>query len=311
MRKQQVFRSSLVAALGVLLCLMLTASDAQQRGLAPGSRGAPGGFGGFGGRGGGGPDPASVETPRLPSGKPDLTGSWRSVSGGARGAGGGMFRRCSPFQNSDCMEWTNQSADYEFMAASRFDPNIPMYKPEYWDKVQELDMWTNKYDPVMTCLPLGNPRQGPPARIFHTDDDITMFYRGGLDGGGGYNEFRMVRLDGQDHGPDAEYAYTYFGSTVGKWEGDTLVLDSVGFSDETWLGRGGFFHSTDMHIIEKFTRTGNQMLYEVTVEDPDVLLEPWVMNSRTLQISNTPTIISERGSCSDSEHEEVSTQIRH
>jgi hypothetical protein len=293
MSKQQVIRTPLVAISGILLCLIVTSADAQF------------------GRGGFDPDAASAPTPRLANGKPDLSGSWRTVRGGQQGSGGGMFRRCSPFQNDKCMEWTNQSADYEFMAASRLDPNVPMYKPEYWDKVQELDMWTNKYDPVMTCLPLGIPRHGPPARIFHTDDDITMLYRGGLDGGGGYSEFRMVRLDGRQHQPDDIYAYTYYGSTVGSWEGDTLVLDSIGFSDETWLGRGGFFHSTDMHVIEKFTRTGNEMLYEVTVEDPEVLLEPWVMNPRVLQISNNPTIISERGSCTDSELEEVSTQIRH
>src|SRR4029434_10283481 len=54
----------------------------------------------------------------------------------------------------------------------------PMYKPQHWDKVQELDMWTNKYDPVMTCQPLGVPRQGPPRRIYQTDNDVTFIYLG-------------------------------------------------------------------------------------------------------------------------------------
>jgi hypothetical protein len=76
--------------------------------------------------------------------------------------------------------------------------------------------------------------------------------------------------------------------------GDTLVLDSIGFSDETWLGRGGYFHSDKMRVVEKFTRTGNQMLYEVTVEDPEVLVEPWVMPSRMLRLSPNNTIIAER-----------------
>ena len=138
-----------------------------------------------------------------------------------------------------------------------------------------------------------------------------MFYRGGLDGGGGYPDFRMIPLDSREHTADDEYAYSYMGRAVGRWEGDTLVLDSIGFTDETWLGRGGYFHSDKMRVIEKFTRTGNEMLYEVTVEDPEVLVEPWVMNPRVLQISNRPTIISERGSCTDTELGEVSTQIRH
>ena len=209
------------------------------------------------------------------------------------------------------MEWTNQSADFAFMAPSRLDPNQPLYKPEYWDKVIELDQWTNRDDPVMKCIPLGNPRQGAPGRIYHTDNDIMLLYRGGVDGGGGYPDFRMIRLDGQPHDPQRALQYTFMGYTVGRWEGDTLVLDSIGFTDETWLGRGGKIHSDQMHIIEKFTRTGNLMTYDVTVEDPVMFVQPWVMNQRTLRIANNPTIIAERGSCSDSELGEVSTQMRH
>jgi hypothetical protein len=85
-----------------------------------------------GGRGGGAniEQLAAAPTPRLANGKPDLSGSWGTISGSYRGAGGGMFRRCTPFQNN-CMEWTNQSADYTFMHVSRQDPNRPLYKPEY------------------------------------------------------------------------------------------------------------------------------------------------------------------------------------
>jgi hypothetical protein len=260
--------------------------------------------------GGGGFAPPSDVTPRLANGKPDLTGTWGTASGGQRSAPGGMFRRCSPFQKN-CMEWTNQSADFTFMAPMRLDPNQPLYKPEYWDKVIQLDQWTNREDPVMTCLPLGIPRHGPPARIFHTEQDITMFYRGGIDGGGGYPDFRMIRLDGQPHDPQRALQYTYMGYTVGRWEGDTLVLDSIGFTDETWLGRGGKFHSDQMRVVERFTRKGNEMLYEVTVEDPVVLVKPWVMNPRTLRLMANPAIIAERGSCTDTELGEVTTQIRH
>jgi hypothetical protein len=254
---------------------------------------------------------AQAPTPRLANGKPDLTGSWQGAGGGLQGSGGDMFRRCTPFQSKNCMEWTNQSEDWVFMSATRLDQRQPLYKPEHWDKIIELDQWTNKYDPVMTCLPLGIPRQGPPSRIFQTENDITMIYRGGVDGAGGYAEFRMIPLDGRPHDPRRAAQYTYMGYTVGRWEGDTLVLDSIGFSDETWLGRGGFFHSDQMRAIEKFTRTGNQMLYEVTIEDPVVLVQPWVMPPRTLRLAAGGTIIPERGSCTETEHNEVSTQMRH
>ena len=259
------------------------------------------------------PPPAdpNAPTPRLANGKPDLTGSWVGVSGGLQGSGGDMFRRCTPFQSKNCMEWTNQSEDWVFMSSTRLDQRQPLYKPEYWDKIIALDQWTNKEDPVMTCKPLGLPRQGPPARIFHTDKDITMLYRAGVDGAGGYAEHRMIALDGRPHDPKRPNMYTYMGYTTGSWEGDTLVLDSTGFTDETWLGRGGWIHSDELRVIEKFTRKGNEILYEVTVEDPVYFLKPWVNPARTLRLSPNPAIIGERGSCTEGEHEEVSTQFRH
>jgi len=293
MKKLAVSKNWWLGAAATLLCIVVMSSEAQRAGGAPGAAG---------------PDPASLPTPRLANGKPDLTGSWRGSSG-FESAGGGMFRRCSPFQAS-CMEWTNQSADYVFMHSSRLSMNKPLYRPEHWDAVQALDMWTNRDDPVMTCLPLGIPRQGAPSRIYMTDNDILMVYRGGIDGGGGYSEFRMVDLNKTEHTEDDQYAYSYYGRAVASWEGDTLVLDSIGFSDETWLGRGGYFHSTDMRFIERFTRTGNQMIYEATVIDPDVLAEPWVLPTRTMTISGD-SIITERGSCTDTEHDQVSSQWRH
>jgi len=259
------------------------------------------------------PPPAdpNAPTPRLASGKPDLTGSWQRVSGGLQGSGGDMFRRCTPFQTKSCMEWTNQSEDWPFMSTSRLGMNQPLYKPEYWDKIIEHDQWTNRDDPVMTCQPLGIPRQGPPSRIFHTDKDITMIYGAGVDGAGGYAEFRMVPINGQQQDPNKVNNYKYMGDTTGRWEGDTLVLDSVGFTDETWLARGGFFHSDKMRVVEKFTRTGNQMLYEVTVEDPVMLLKPWVMPPITMRNNGGNSIIGERGSCSEIEHDNASSQYRH
>ena len=104
----------------------------------------------------------AVSTPRLANGRPDLSGSWGAGGGeGARelveyepGKLAEEFpsRRCGPNQ-VNCGDYTNQSEDGEFTA--RLNPNRPIYKPEYWDKVQQLDMWTNKYDPLFFCQPLG------------------------------------------------------------------------------------------------------------------------------------------------------------
>jgi hypothetical protein len=253
----------------------------------------------------------SAPTPRL-GGHPDLTGNWSFTDWiGNYMTGGG--RRCSPWQDKDCNRQANQTEDFELYSPSRFgNTGRPMYKPEFWDKVQQLDMWTNKNDPVMTCQPLGVPREGPPRRIYQTDKDITFIYQGG-DAGGGYGEYRIIPTDGRQHGKEAEYDITYLGDTVGRWEGDTLVLDAVAFTDMTWLGRGGFFHSDQMHVVERFRREGDALLYDVTVEDPGVLVQPWVLPTRTVVRNLNPNagLIRERGNCSTFETEDVSSQVRH
>jgi hypothetical protein len=266
---------------------------------------------------------STAATPRLANGKPDLTGSW---------TGGNKFfiwrygnRRCAPTQLDGCSPQWNQTVDFEFEAASRFGPNRPIYKPEHWDKVVYLDMWTNRLDPIMTCQPMGIPRQGPPGRIFHTDNDITLLYGRGGDGGGGYSDFRVVATDDRAFDERQIIQTKYTGHSVGRWEGDTLVIESVGFTPETWLARGGFFHSEDMKVFERFTRKGDQMLYEVTVEDPQVLLQPWKLNPmlRTTGGGGGPgggggggfggagLIGSERGACQEEELDDIANQIRH
>jgi hypothetical protein len=261
---------------------------------------------------------STAPTPRLPNGKPDLTGSW---------TGGNKFfiwrygnRRCAPTQLDGCSPAWNQTLDFEFEAASRFGPNRPLYKPEHWDQVVYLDMWTNREDPIMTCQPMGIPRQGPPGRIFHTENDITLLYGRGGDGGGGYSDFRVIATDGRPFDERQIVQTKYTGHSVGRWEGDTLVIESIGFTPETWLARGGFFHSEDMKVYERFTRQGDQMLYEVTVEDPQVLLQPWVQNPmlRTLATGGgggpgggAGLIGTERGHCQAYELDDIENQIRH
>jgi hypothetical protein len=254
----------------------------------------------------------TAPTPRLGD-HPDLTGSWAFSDWiGNYMTGGG--RRCGPTQKKDCSRSTNQTEDFELYSPSRFGNNgRPVYKPEFWDKVQQLDMWTNKYDPVMTCQPLGVPREGPPRRIYQTDKDVTFIYQGG-DAGGGYGEYRIIPTDGRPHGENAKYDMTYFGDTSGRWEGETLVLDAIGFIDTTWLGRGGFFHTDKMHVVEKFTRQGDALLYDVTVEDPGVLAEPYVYPTRIVRRNANPNggLLRERGNCETSfETEAAATQIRH
>ena len=135
----------------------------------------------------------------------------------------------------------------------------------------------------------------------------------------------MIATDGREFDERQTRQTKYTGHSVGRWEGDTLVIESVGFVPETWLARGGFFHSEDMRVFERFTRKGDQMLYEVTVEDPQVLLQPWKLTPMLRTIAGAGggpgggggggggagLIGSERGSCQEEELDDIANQIRH
>ena len=248
-------------------------------------------------------------TPRLANGKPDMTGSWQGAGSGPPGGGN---RRCGPEQKRCGDPGDNFVVDYAWISPSRYwmGQNGPVYRPEHWDKIQEMDMWTNKFDPIMTCQPMGIPRQGEPRRIFQAANDITLFYTFS-DYGGGNREYRMIPTDGRQHDANQARQATYLGYSMGKWEGDTLVVDSISFVDSTWFGRGGLFHSGDMRIVEKFTRKGNELLHETTIYDPESLVEPWVMPSRTLTLTTGDAFIPERAHCEVYETNDISTMLRH
>jgi hypothetical protein len=260
---------------------------------------------------------AAVATPRAANGKPDLTGVW---GGSYNPISGGGTRRCGPTQSKvNCnIPMDNFWVDYEWLSPWRFGVNgLPTYKPEYWDHIQELDQWTNKYDPVMTCQPLGLPRHGTPRRIIQQDKDVIFFYGANADYGGGAAEFRDIPTDGRERSARTQSLATYYGNSIGKWEGDTLVIDSINFVDTTWLGRGGLFHSSSMHIIEKLTRTGNELKYEMTIEDPEAFVEPFVMPVKILRqggggfFGGGDGIQAERSYCEVYEEGNVTNQLRH
>jgi hypothetical protein len=265
---------------------------------------------------------AAAPTPRRADGKPDLNGNWNRPLNPVSGSGA---RRCGPTQvkggginpEYGCTGGgDNFWIEYAWISPSRFGIlGHPTYKPEHWDKIQELDMWTNKYDPIMTCKPIGIPRHGTPTRIIHTDKDVVFFYPANADYGGGNNEVRVIPIDGRERSALDMTLTTFYGVGLGKWEGDTLVIDSINFDDSTWLGRGGFFHSTSMHIVERLTRVGNEIRYDMTIEDPEVLLEPWVMPTRTMSLAQGPAadrLPAERANCEVYEDDNnVTSQVRH
>ena len=86
----------------------------------------------------------------------------------------------------------------------------------------------------------------------------------------------------------AATALTYLGDAVGKWQGDTLVIESVKFVDDTWLTDDGSFHSPSLKVTEKLRLNGEKLEYQAIADDPAVLAEPWQLRPRTLKRGDKP-----------------------
>jgi hypothetical protein len=102
--------------------------------------------------------------------------------------------------------------------------------------------------------------------------------------------------------------------TAGHWEGDTLVPDSISFVDSTWFGRGGYFHHENLHIIEKLTRKGDEILYKRGGRwIPLCWWNPWVMAPRALRLRKNKDagLIPERAYCEVYETKDIDSRIRH
>jgi hypothetical protein len=131
---------------------------------------------------------------------------------------------------------------------------------------------------------------GPPTKIVQTPTELIFLYvSGGAQGWG--DQYRVIPIDGRAHTPLDQLDGTWKGESLGHWEGDTMVIDSIGFTDASWLDIGGYFHSENMHVIERLLRDGDSVTWQATVEDPDVLLKPWVMNPRVQKLNPDPKAV--------------------
>jgi hypothetical protein len=94
--------------------------------------------------------------------------------------------------------------------------------------------------------------------------------------GGGDRNWRVIYTDGRPLGAAEDAVPSYYGTSVGKWEKDTLVVESVGYNEKFWMTSGGLPHTEGLHLTERFTRTDlNTLKYEVTVDDPRTYTRPW------------------------------------
>jgi hypothetical protein len=130
-----------------------------------------------------------------------------------------------------------------------------------------------KYDPEGFCLPPGGPRSMGtpyPVEFIQDRDRIVLIFEGGG------HVWREIHMDGRPHPEDVNP--TYFGHSIGHWEGDTLVVDTVGFNEKTWLDFGGYMHTDQLHTVERFSRPFKEVLhYEATMTDPGAYSAPWTV----------------------------------
>jgi hypothetical protein len=218
---------------------------------------------------------APKTTPRTTDGHVDLSGVWVAGNRSIRTDQSTSIKVVLP------LEGVSQDKDNVFAALDRIsvaerakDANKPPYKPELAAKVKDLSDRQSFEDPAFYCKPAGVPRMGPPAQIVQLPDKLVFLYATNL--------FRIVPIDGRPHRTDVDTSY--MGDSVGRWDGDTLVVDVNNLNDDTWLGPDGYFHTEALHVVERITRTGDEITYQATVEDPNVFTRPWVMNSRTLRL---------------------------
>jgi hypothetical protein len=140
-----------------------------------------------------------------------------------------------------------------------------------WAKAMYDFRQTTELEPHSRCKPSGGPRQFITpygSEIVEIGDRLFIFDIGGP------HTFRTVYLDGRSH-PD-NISPSNYGHSIGWWDGDTLVIDTVGFNEDFWFERRGLPHTETLHLIEKLTRTSkNVMEYRVTVDDPAAYTQPF------------------------------------
>ncbi len=140
-------------------------------------------------------------------------------------------------------------------------PPFTPYAADLFKKEDEVD------DPLTQCLPIG-PARGiqagvMPFQIVQTPKVIAILFEN-------QHTFRIINTDGRSHPKD--YDPTWFGDSIGTWEGNTLVVDTIGINDRSWLDTAGHQHSDQLHLVELFQKIDdNNLKWTVTFEDPKIL----------------------------------------
>jgi hypothetical protein len=227
---------------------------------------------------------ASRPTPKRPNGVPDFTGIWVQTRSRADNVPAALDTTTGSYKNV-LQGRTGNPVDFERDSgvSQRVVPREarPWYKPQYWERVQFNDVHGHSPkapDPEFLCMPPGVPRLGIPQEIVQTDTHMIFTYP---------LHIRRVYIDGRDHPPEEQWLGTWLGHSVGRWEGDTLVISTVDFNGQEWLGWPGWFTSPDKKVTERMRRVGNTLTWEAEVSD-SLLLQPWKTGPVTRMIDRNP-----------------------
>jgi hypothetical protein len=177
--------------------------------------------------------------PRTADGKPDLSGVWS----------------------------TDRPFVVDITGALKKGETLPM-RPEAQKLMKDH---LSKDDPEAQCLPTGVPRLAPyPMKYLQMPKLFVILFEGNI------HSYRQIFLDRTEHLKDLNP--TWYGDSIGHWEGDTLVVDTIGFNDLSWFDFAGHPHTEQLHTIERFRRPDlGHIDYEVTIDDPGAYTKPFTL----------------------------------
>jgi hypothetical protein len=193
-------------------------------------------------------------------GKPDISGIWILRGSGAPGEP--MQKKTSaPAPESELWRTT--------YARPHLSDTLPPFQPSAAAKYKAT---TPEQDPELTCVPPGIPAtllEPFPIEILQVPGKVLMLFE--------YDHLvRPIYTDGRKIPDDPDP--TYMGSAVGSWDGDTLVVDTVGFNEKTWLDTTGLPHSDALHVTERIRRLNHNTLEDIiTIDDPKSYTKPWTV----------------------------------
>ncbi len=255
----------------ILFCIICAGSSVQAQWVSYPAPGVP--------RGNDGKLKLSAPAPRAPNGKPDLSGIWQ-----AEPAPREELLRFLPDGVNLLGEAT--PSKYFFNILADFKPEDAPLKASIIPVFSQHFAGLGKDAPFSHCLPFGIPvldLAPAPFKIVQTPSVVIMLYE--ADG-----SFRQIHTDGRKLPPDNPLP-SWMGYSTGKWEGDTLVVDTAGFNDRSWLDAAGHPHSDGLHVTERFRRRDfGHMDVQITIDDPQSYSKPFTIKINQLLMPDTDLI---------------------